>query len=222
MLEKTYEEKAQKAQKGSRKDRKDAILWALTCLRYCGGSGLSGKPSPGLVKELFRQQSGNWAMLATQHINNAHNVCKDFFFTLLKEQAQPEEVAKRLQRRVIDALKEQQDRWNKELEKFIRSKNQLPRSNNPEYISEVEALRSKRTVKVSEYLPDTPRPAFHEYDTPQTRNTSATTISDIKDDQKICYLRPGAGSDYFTAMNALDSHWAYYKIMLKWFVETVN
>jgi len=92
MMDKEYEEKAQKAQSGHRKSRKEAISWALVTLRICCGGRLPGEPSPDLVEELFKQQSSNWIMLGSQHIDNANWVCTNFFCTLLNEVAKPVQV----------------------------------------------------------------------------------------------------------------------------------
>jgi len=76
--------------------------------------------------------------------------------------------------RVCNALREQRNNWNKELEKVRRVIHQTPSTYNPEYVIEVERLRLKRTVETN----NVPR-NFHDYDTSQTRWMTTETLGQI-------------------------------------------
>lgn len=61
------------------KDEKDEIEWVKGLMKDMGGNFLPLDPNPDRISNIFWTISCNWKVLATQHLNEVHQVCKKYY-----------------------------------------------------------------------------------------------------------------------------------------------
>ncbi|KAJ0306107.1 hypothetical protein Brms1b_010558 [Colletotrichum noveboracense] len=123
--------------------KKESVAWVQKMLLRSRGTELIGNFNPHLIGELFWEQSQPWENLASSHIEQVSQLCKNFLTNLLEQKA-PKEVQGRIWASMIqDTLKQRKQAAYDELVNLINDIKEFPINYNHYYTDIIEQRRQE-------------------------------------------------------------------------------
>ncbi|KAF5493180.1 Interferon-induced GTP-binding protein Mx1 [Colletotrichum fructicola] len=124
--------------------KKESVAWVQKMLLRSRGTELIGNFNPHLIGELFWEQSQPWENLASSHIEQVSQLCKNFLTNLLEQKA-PKELQGRIWASMIqDMLKQRKQAAYDELVNLINDIKEFPINYNHYYTDIIEQRRQER------------------------------------------------------------------------------
>ncbi|PSK54726.1 Interferon-induced GTP-binding protein Mx2 [Elsinoe australis] len=195
----------------------EAVKWVRHILERSRGRELPGNFNPAIIGQLFREQSINWASLATDHVGKVATLCDSFVQKLLRSITTPDVFTKIYTNIVEPELKARSDRAHDELSKIIKDKNGDPITYNHYYTSTIQKMRAQKLErKFKDFME---KKGSTTTDLCGDRQTSFNTASLV---QAMSDTVVEEDMVKFSAEDALICHLAYYKDELKFFVNCVT
>ncbi|KAF6793434.1 dynamin family protein [Colletotrichum sojae] len=124
--------------------KKESVAWVRKILLHSRGTELIGNFNPHLIGELFWEQSQPWENLASSHIEQVSQLCKNFLTNLLEQKA-PKEIQGRIWASMVqDTLKQRKQAAYDDLAKLINDQKEFPINYNHYYTDIIEQRRQER------------------------------------------------------------------------------
>jgi hypothetical protein len=189
--------------------RTESLRWVVRALIRNRGRELQGNFNPLIIGELFWEQSGRWRNIATDHIEDVVDVCRQFLYDLLEELC-PKDVQSRLSSSHIDeAVKSRCEAAANELEQILDDLRGHPINYNHYYTETVEKCRVRRECEsllacVQNATTKTPLPGCH--------STHTSTSIDYERLLKEFSQKGHPNMDIDSCEAALDGLLAIYKV----------
>lgn len=181
--------------------RSDAVERVRMMLVRSRGCELSGTFNPLLISQLFWQQSANWKMIASHHIEEVVDICTQVVRAAV-EHCAPSDIAERLRSLALEeAVGERAARANAELNEIIADSKHRPITYDPTYISTVRLLKYEKQLSKHETLLSGAE---------ENINGSNYLKPDVVKDVFRNFTEPDM--DKASAEDALNSEEAYYKV----------
>ncbi|KAH7117540.1 interferon-induced GTP-binding protein Mx [Dendryphion nanum] len=200
-------------------NRSQYLAWVGNVVIRNRGRELPGSFNPLLVGELFWQQSEKWPELATSHVEDIADVCRNFLETLLEDLC-PKDVISRLWAfRFEEELKERYRSATAELDRIVQDLKGYPINYNHYYTDIVKKSRLERERELLEISME--------------NATTRSPLPECRSNHTSTQINVGAVIDNFSrgsdpqmethsCEDALDRLEAIYKVSQKTFVANVT
>ncbi|KNG50264.1 dynamin family protein [Stemphylium lycopersici] len=195
--------------------RKEAVNWVKKTLERSRGYELPGTFQPMLISQLFWEQSKPWEELASLHIAQVAQRCKEFVDVVINETAPPEFKDRLMALNIDAALSKSLADAKDELRKILKDKNRHPCTYNHYFTTNIQKMRQRK----------------HQAMTKVASAAAETTIRDMSGAHRNHIDRDVLATqmnktiepdmDVFSSQEALDTQRAYYKDELKYFVNNI-
>jgi GTPase SAR1 family protein len=190
----------------------ESLRWVVKAIIRNRGRELQGNFNPLIIGELFWEQSERWKTIATNHIEDVVDVCRQFLQNLLQELC-PKDVQSRLEASHIEeALKSRCIAASKELEQIMDDLREYPINYNHYYTDTVDKCRVERDYKS---IVACVQKAVTKVPLPNCQSDRTSVRLDYERLRKEYSQSRNPDMDVSSCENALDGLIATYKVSLE-------
>lgn len=125
-------------------NREKSLKWVRGVLVRTRGKELVGSYKPHLIGELLWEQSSNWHLFGTHHIDQVALICERFLENLLDAKAPKDVKSRLLASTILPTIKSRRRSAYDELEKLMTDANNFPINYNHYYTDTVGNQRQDR------------------------------------------------------------------------------